>query len=336
MQPRFLPHLIHPPTGDPGLLIRWRFERRAMLFDLGDLSPLPARVLLSLSHILVSHAHMDHFIGFDQWLRVVLGRDKTVRLFGPMGFIDRVAHKLGGYSWNLVAGYATDLVLEVAEVAADGGGQRATFRLKQAFRREDGGAARFADGVLFAEAGFRVRAAILDHDLPSLAFALEEARHVNIRKNELLARGLAVGPWLRTVREAALTDAPEATPIAVRWQDAAGSRPDVLAFGELRPLLSIVPGQKLAYVVDAAPTPENAARIVALARDADILFIETPFLEADLAMARRKRHLTAAFAGRVARAAGVKKLIPFHFSARYAGSEALLAEEAARSFAGDG
>jgi ribonuclease Z len=293
-------------------------------------------VLLSVSDILVSHAHMDHFIGFDPWLRVVLGREKTVRLFGPEGFIDRVAHKLAGYSWNLVAGYPTDLVLHVAEVAADGGGRRATFRMKEAFRREEAGSVRFAGGVLFEEPGLRVRAEILDHDLPSLAFALEEARHVNIRKSDLLARGLAVGPWLRTLREAALSDAAEATPIAVRWQEETGSRPDALPFGELRPLLTIVPGQKLTYVVDAAPTAENAERILSLARDADILFIETPFLEADLAMARRKRHLTAAFAGRVARAAGVRQLVPFHFSARYAGSEARLAEEAARSFAGHG
>jgi ribonuclease Z len=97
-----------------------------MLFDLGDLAPLPARALLSVSEILVSHAHMDHFIGFDQWLRVVLGRDKTVRLFGPEGFIERVAHKLGGYSWNLVQGYPTDLTLQVTEVTAlvRGGGRR--------------------------------------------------------------------------------------------------------------------------------------------------------------------------------------------------------------------
>jgi ribonuclease Z len=190
--------------------------------------------------------------------------------------------------------------------------------------------------VLFEEPGFRLKAAALDHGLPSLAFALEEARHVNIRKNDLLARGLEVGPWLRALREAALTDAPDDAPILVRWHASAGSRPAQLPFGELRSLLGVVPGEKLVYVVDAAPSPENAARITALARDADILFIETPFLEADLALAQRKRHLTAAFAGRVARAAGVRKLVPFHFSARYSGSEGRLAEEAARCFAGNG
>jgi ribonuclease Z len=48
--------------------------------------------------VFVSHAHMDHFAGFDRLLRVTLGRDKSIALFGPAGFIDRVEHKLAGYT----------------------------------------------------------------------------------------------------------------------------------------------------------------------------------------------------------------------------------------------
>jgi ribonuclease Z len=39
MSRRFDPHLINAPFGDPGVYVDLIFERRALLFDLGDLRP---------------------------------------------------------------------------------------------------------------------------------------------------------------------------------------------------------------------------------------------------------------------------------------------------------
>jgi len=71
-------------------------------------------------------------------------------------------------------------------------------------------------------------------------------------------------------------------------------------------VLQIVPGQKIAYVVDAVYHAENARRIVELVRNADILFMETVFLTQDAERAATRFHLTARQAGTLARAAGVK------------------------------
>ena len=92
------------------------------------------------------------------------------------------------------------------------------------------------------------------------------------------------------------------------------------------------PGQKITYVTDVVYNDDNATKIVNLANGADYLFIEAPFLEADANIAARKLHLTASQAGSLARAAGVKRLITFHYSPRYTDRARQLHEEAQAAF----
>lgn len=75
-------------------------------------------------------------------------------------------------------------------------------------------------------------------------------------------------------------------------------------------------------MTDASGDAHNAARITEFVTNADLLFIEAVFLEADAEMAANKAHLTTTQAGKIACLASVRDAEPFHFSARYRGHEA--------------
>ena len=337
MTSRFDAHLVNGPFGDPGLYIELVFERRALLFDLGDLSPLPPRKLLRVSDVFVSHRHMDHFAGFDRLLRYCLGREKILNLYGPPGLIDAVGHKLAAYTWNLVSGYEGNLQIRASEYSDEWGLAVGEFAGRNGFRQTTGWRLHANGGVLLKDAGFCVRARTLDHGIPCLAFAIEEMVHVNIWRTRLEALGLAIGPWLRGLKEAVLRGDAESTPITVAWRPECGSGPATLPLGPLvREIVRLTPGRKIAYVVDAAFTEANAESIVTLAQGADTLFIEAPFLEADAKRAAQRRHLTARQAGTLARRAQVKRLVTLHYSPRYEGRSDALAREADAAFRGCG
>lgn len=325
--------LINDEFGDPGLFIDLRFAKRSLLVDLGDLGRLSPRQLLRVSHVFVSHTHMDHFMGFDRLLLICLGRERRLDLIGPPGFIDRVEHKLAAYTWNLIAGNETDFVIHASEVHEGSLAKAAEFHTRDAFRRTVAPILEFAKGVIIEDDEFRIGTVTLDHRTPCLAFALEQRLRINVWKDRLRPLGLPVGPWLTDLKAAVRRGEPDHTPFRVSWVDAGQRQERTAPLGELKSeLLRIAPGQKLAYVTDASYSSGNTARIIELAQGADELFIESPFLDQDADIAARKCHLTAGQAGLLARRAGVKKVVPFHFSPRYLGRERELREEVQRAF----
>jgi ribonuclease Z len=335
MKPILHPALVNGPLGDPGLCIQFMHQKRIVLFDLGDISALANGTLLKVSHVFVSHTHIDHFIGFDRLLRIAFGRDKTIVLFGPENFIANVAGKLAGFTWNLVEHYAESITLDVVEVREDHL-FRARFRAIDRFKRADVGREPFIDGVLLDEPEFTVRAQILEHRVPCLGFALKEKLHVNILQDRLEALNYVPGAWLNELKLAVLSDAPE-TPIAVPVADGAGRETRTLSAGILREqLISVAPGQKIAYVTDVVYTDGNRKRIVDLVRDADVFFCESPFLAEEEERARDRRHLTSRQAGLLAREAGVRRLEVFHFSQKHALRTDQLYREAHAAFTADG
>ncbi|HYB50368.1 MAG TPA: MBL fold metallo-hydrolase [Burkholderiaceae bacterium] len=335
MRNLFETRLVNGAFGDPGLYVDFRDERRALLFDLGDIAALPPRKLMRLSQVFVTHAHMDHFAGFDHLLRVVLGRKEAIALFGGPQFIAQVEHKLCAYSWNVVQRYEIELTIDVHEIGADARCERARFSSRNGFARAALAPLQCHEDVLHEEAIFRVRARFVDHGIPCLAYLIEEKARVKVDKERLLALGVSTGAWLRELKQAIITGAPDAMPILVQWRDRQGDHAMARTVGELRHLvLDIVPGQRVGYVTDLRYTDSNVQALESLLGGVDVLYIESVFLEQDAAQAARKNHLTAQQAGRIARAVGAKALVPFHFSPRYEGRETALIAQALAAWSG--
>jgi ribonuclease Z len=326
MRPRFHPRLINGPFDDPGLYIPFLFQQHAMIFDLGDITCLSARDLLKISQAFITHTHMDHFIGFDRLLRTVLGREKTLALFGPAGFIKNVEGKLAGYAWNLVGNYNYPLNLEITEVNSQSTVSR-RYRCRDKFIPANESVEQPFNGILYEEPGLTVTAAILDHGIPCLGLAIKEHFHVNILTDGLNKLGLDPGPWLADFKQALYSRSDPETKFELRFGP--GEKARHYRLGELATKIALItPGQKIAYITDVAYNQTNSERIVALVKESDHLFIEAAFLDTHKNIAAEKNHLTARQAGELAALARVKQFSVFHFSPRYTGEEQRLKEEA--------
>lgn len=224
---------------------------------------------------------------------------------------------------------APDFVIIASEFSEAGFHRVCEFRAREAFARREQAALQFDRGRLVEEEEFWIEAAVLDHGIPCLAFALQEKVRVNVWREGLRRLGLPVGRWLREAKAAVRLGSSDHTQISV-------GNGVTLSLGDLRQhALRTARGQKVAYVVDLAYDELNVEKVVALVREADQLFIEAPFLDVDADIAAARRHLTARQAGQIARQAGVRKLIPFHFSARYRDRAAELMHEAEQALLAD-
>ena len=328
MKPLLLAELINSPFGDPALFIEVLWEHRALIFDLGEVGSFRPAKLLKISHAFISHTHIDHFVGFDTLVRLMLNREKELKIFGPAGFLANVRGKLAGYTWNLTEGYPFSVI--AAEVHPDRIISE-TFRSQHRFVSEDRKEAPFT-GILEEDSHLKITSIHLDHFIPCLAFALEERFHINVNKERLAQMGLPIGSWLKEMKGALWKGKPGDFRLTVPLE--AGGKGKEFCLSDLREAVTITPGQKIAYVADCRFSQENVRRIIQLAGGADLLFCEAGFLDRDRERAEERGHLTARQAGELARQAKAKKLQVFHFSPKYEKEAALLHYEAEEAFRG--
>lgn len=165
-------------------------------------------------------------------------------------------------------------------------------------------------GTVYQSKEFTIEALPLRHRVECLGYRVKLADRRHIDMDAVRALGLPQGPLLGRLQAGQ----------SVEW-DGRTIEPDQVS--------QIVPGKRIAFVIDTAPCPNAEA----LARDADLLVCEATFMEQHRDEAVVSRHLTARQAAALARAAGARRLVLTHFSQRYE-SLAPLKDEAAAVFPG--
>ncbi|HEV3468765.1 MAG TPA: ribonuclease Z [Pyrinomonadaceae bacterium] len=152
-------------------------------------------------------------------------------------------------------------------------------------------------GKVFEDGEYVVTCAPLKHRLPAFGFRVEEKDrpgHFDVERAR--AEGIPEGPLYGRLKRGERVTLPDGR--AFDGRDFCG--PDI-------------PGRSVVYCTDTI----YCRAAVELARGADLLIHEATFAEADAALAERSLHSTAAMAARVAREAGVRRLVITHFSPRY-------------------
>ncbi|BBC36442.1 Ribonuclease Z [Streptomyces graminofaciens] len=163
------------------------------------------------------------------------------------------------------------------------------------------------DGVLAATSSYTLDARKLSHPVESYGYRLIEPDGRRMLPERLAARGIRGADIGRIQREGAVD--------GVALEDVSEPRR----------------GQRFAFVMDT----RLCDGVYALADAADMLVIESTFLDEDVELAVEHGHLTAGQAASVARDCGVRHLVLTHFSQRYSEPDEFERQARAAGFEGE-
>jgi len=310
MRPTFRARLVNGPLFDPVLYVCIPNDRSALLFDCGRIKGLSNREVLSIDHVFISHTHMDHFMGMDQVLKVILHRQDPLFVYGPEGITEKVLSKLNAYTWNLTYDYGLEIIIhevgpydiKISKASAS-----------KCFDVTDQSIIPKTGHTIVSNPGYWVDAVILDHNIPCMCYALQEPFHMNIRGDVLAEKGFIPGKWIDLMKGHIMTGS-QTEYVDVETVDGFKR----IRAGELcEALVIITEGQKIAYITDIRYSQANLERIEEIARGVDMLFIEAFYMDELRGQAGRKAHLTSCQAGMIARMLNAKRVFPMHISPRY-------------------
>ena len=301
-------HVLGAPGRDNALqvLVCTGQAVHRLLFDCGDgvLAPLPFAEIQRIDYLFFSHLHMDHVGGFDSFFRCTYNRTvKPNLVWGPARTAEIMHHRFQGFLWNLHED--KEATWRVGEVLDD----RVVWcssELNEAFEHMYSLEVEEFHGTLLDTPDFTVQAVRLEHLTPVLGYVVREAPRLNVDASRLNALGLHPGPWLKEVKAAS----PEQAHLEVEGK--------TYALADLRAnLLRETPGDSVAYLTDFLLDKQAYKLLLPALAGVKTLFCESAYREAELELARQNYHLTTRQAARLAREAGVGKLVLMHISDRY-------------------
>jgi ribonuclease Z len=322
LEPTFFAGLLD----DPVLLVRIRPLGRGLLFDCGQIHHLAKRVLKQLEAIFITHAHMDHFMGIDTFIRNVLVSPRTFDLFGPPGLADKLQHKLAGYDWNLAERFWCSL--RVHEVHAERI-SRWFFSGPTRFARRFEGESPRSDSVIYVNDYLRVEARLADHKIPVLAFRCCERPSFAVSEAAIEEAGLVRGAWLAELKKRFYRRFVDDRPLTVlRRRGEAVVAEDMRGAAELyRRIREDREPASIGYVTDVGFSQSNIETLASLLGGTTLLAAECSFLREDVAKARNSHHLCTSDVNRLLDRIRPGHFLPVHLSKTYNGRSERLYRE---------
>jgi ribonuclease Z len=265
-----------PTRGLPAIAIQRKNE--LILFDCGEgvqRQMIRAKVgFHRKTKVFITHMHGDHVLGLPGLIQTMalLDRKQKLEVFGPVGikaFIKGIQDTVQ---------FVLTFPIEITEIKKE--------------------------GLVCAEKEYEVYSAKTDHEIFSLAYALEEKPRpgkFNPEKAEVL--GVPEGPLWSKLQHGE----------KIKLSNGRVVKPEEVV-GEPRS------GRKIVYSGDTRPTDN----LVKLAAGADLLIHDATFAEELMDRAKEDGHSTPSQAAKTAKKAKAKQLILTHISARYQSTQALL------------
>lgn len=304
-QTMFLPELKSKYTEDVSILLQLDNHPHNYIIDCGEASKYSVKEFQDTKAIFISHTHFDHFINFDQVIRHQIGLGGQVVVCGPEGIAQNVAAKLKGYTWNLIDEKSTsyqiieilpDNLTNVYELSPP------NWELKQVNQSTP-------SEVVFSNDRFEVKATILDHKTPSVAYLFNENDSIQMNMH---ASPFQAGNWIQELKKAYKNNSGQK---AIEIDGKSHLAQDLFY------LLKIKKGDSFGAILDHAATPENHNKIKHLFQGCNRAFIECFYKSEEQGLAHKNAHSFVSASAKIMKESGIISPTPIHFSKKYSYTE---------------
>lgn len=219
---------------------------------------------MKISKIFITHYHGDHILGLPGLLQSMSlnGRETKLTIYGPKGL-----NKIKDAIYSL--GYcAIEYPVEFVEIDS---------------------------GIIIENETYFIEAQRVKHNVPALAYSIEEKKKPRFLREKAIELGVPVGPAFGKLHNGEEVEI-----------DGKIIKPEQV-LGEPRK------GTKVTYSGDTRPCEE----MIMLARDSTLLIHESTFIQKQKLNAEEYGHSTSVDAAYIAKYSNSKELILTHISTRY-------------------
>ncbi len=248
-----------------------------MLFDCGEGTQrqlIFAKVSpMKISKIFLSHYHGDHILGLPGLLQSMnfRGRDKKLTIYGPKG-LDKLESAIFSLGYSKI-----EFPIEFIEIDS---------------------------GIVEKTDEYVITAQSVHHNVPCLAYSIEELKKPRFLRQKAIELGVPVGPAFGKLHNGE----------------------EVEIEGKIiKPEQVLGPprkGNKITYSGDSAPCEE----MIEIAKDSTLLIHESTYIQEDKDKAEENFHSTSMDAATIAKMSNSKQLVLTHISTRYTDTRQLLDE----------